>query len=117
MADNASQAPSIPKPRFFETFGLGLKLVASELKWLGIEAIHRLEARQMKRRLAEEQRELGELTQKKTAQPDSAAYDREIELALKQVEFLKEEIDHLEAENRRSRQDYIAKRAKRWGLA
>lgn len=86
----------------------GLRVVGSELCWLGLGALSRLELRRLEKRRDEEYARLG----RATAAGDAA----EAELARKQVAFLDEEIAAHHAEAKHARQDYVKRRRQAWGL-
>jgi hypothetical protein len=109
------QQKSDRKPRFFENFALGLKVLASELKWLGISLVHRWELSQMRKRLDEEYETLGGLKERRKSSDDPSLAE-DIELSTRQIDFLKQEIDHLGEENERSRADYVDCRLEKWGM-
>ena len=90
---------------------MGWKVLSSEFKWLFIRAFRRWEIKQLRKRLNEEYQTVGELfsdllDQKKPLDPATP----EAELSIKQISFLKEEIDHMETELSASRKDYISRR-------
>lgn len=89
----------------------GWKVVFSEIKWIFIRAFRRWEIKQLKKRLDEEYLTVGkvfadQLEQKKNLDPQNP----EAEISIKQISFLKEEIEHMENELLASRKDYVARR-------
>ncbi len=96
------------------TLILGLKVVWSELSWLAIKYLRRLEIRQLEKQLARERETLCRLAAPDPTRDTKAAAERD--LAEKQVAFLKEEIDLLARELEDARRDYVARRLKTWGL-
>ncbi|NLV97302.1 MAG: hypothetical protein GX043_08195 [Desulfovibrionales bacterium] len=89
----------------------GFKMLVSEAKWAFIRAFRVWEIRQIKKRLAEEYETLG----KNYAQchQRNEVFDpvsNENDLTFKQIEFLLEEIAHLENELVSSRTEYIKSR-------
>jgi len=99
------------------TLRLGLKVLASELRWTLLRALRQLEIRQLRKRLDQEYSTLGRLT---ANMADEAVADDEIryehELSLGQVAFLRQEIAHLEAERQRSRSEYVRRRMSKWNM-
>jgi hypothetical protein len=92
------------------TFLLGLRVLGSELAWLLILAMRRIEIKQMRKRLDEEYLLLGRLTRER---PEG---DEERELARRQVDFLGEEIAMLRDDLDARRREWIDARVARWGL-
>lgn len=89
----------------------GFKVIASETKWVFVKGIRRWEIKQMEKRLAEEYQTLGKncaATYAKGDDFDPKSSDND--LALKQIEFLREEIAHLEQDLAATRSEYIRNR-------
>lgn len=124
MADETKKPSPLPPPK--ESPGgpiavvwLGLKVLAYELKWLVMKGIRGLELKQLERRLEAEYAALGKAVaagvadrNPKEPMPEP---DHDMELALKQIDFLKEEIDHLIAEREKTAEEYQARRDKLFG--
>ncbi|MDD4649886.1 MAG: hypothetical protein PHO79_07735 [Desulfoplanes sp.] len=92
----------------------GWQVVFSESKWIFIRAFRRWEIKQLRKRLNEEYLAIGKLftgllEQKKPIDPQHP----EAEMSIKQISFLKEEIEHMENELVSSRKDYIARRTQK----
>ncbi|WP_462324605.1 hypothetical protein [Desulfoplanes sp.] len=90
----------------------GWKVVLSEFKWLFIKTFRRWEIKQLRKRLNEEYQTLGRVyasfvEEKKSLNPE----DTEAEIPLKQISFLKEEIEHMEQELDNSRSEYVKRRS------
>jgi hypothetical protein len=90
----------------------GWKVIFSEFKWLFIKMFRRWEIKQLRKRLNEEYLSLGKVyaffvEEKKPLDPE----DTEAEIPLKQISFLKEEIDHMEQELQKSRSEYVKRRS------
>lgn len=90
----------------FDTLLLGLRVLGSELSWICIRTMRRIEIRQIEKRLREERA----ICQN----PAVSAADRD--LSSRQAAFLEEEIAFLAHEAEARRADMIARRAVRWGL-
>lgn len=109
----------------FSNFLLGLKVLCSEIQWLGLRWLRRQEARQLEKRLREEQTALGaavaaHLRAHGPADPGTAPLpplDAESLLAYKQVLFLDQELDHLRNERSSMRQEFVARRKQRLGIS
>lgn len=120
MTDSAATTRNI-----FSNFILGLKVLFSEIQWLGLLWLRRQEARQLEKRLAEEQTSLGaavaaHLAARGPVDPGKdplPALDNDSLLAYKQVRFLRQELDHLHKERASMRQDFVARRKQRLGLS
>lgn len=90
----------------------GLRLLASETKWVFIRGFRRWEIRQMEKRLAEEYQNLGKSFSESRSRGeafDPATSDND--LTLKQIDFLREELAHLEADLDATRNAYVKGRA------
>ncbi|GAU08230.1 hypothetical protein [Desulfoplanes formicivorans] len=90
----------------------GWKVIFSECKWLFIKAFRRWEIKQLHKRLNEEYRTLGKVyatsvEENKTLTPE----DVEADIPLKQISFLKEEIEHMNQELDNSRNEYVKRRS------
>lgn len=113
------------KRNILGNFVLGLKVLVSEVQWLGLLWLRRQEARQLQKRLAEEQTSLGEavsahLHARGPQDPGKGPLpplDANSLLAYKQVRFLQEELDHLRQERGSMRQDFVNRRRQRLGLS
>lgn len=113
------------KRNIFNNFILGLRVLASEIQWLGLLWLRRQEARQLRKRLREEQTSLGAAfaAHLATAPPLDPAQeplpplDADSLLAYKQVCFLQQELDHLQHERSTMRQDFVARRKQRLGIS
>ena len=95
----------------------GFRLLASETKWVFIRGFRRWEIRQMEKRLAEEYQNLGKSYAESLAQ--GAAFDPKTsdnDLTLKQISFLREELEHLEKELEATRAEYIKGRTQNSGV-
>ncbi len=89
----------------------GFKLLASEGKWVFIKGFRSWEIRQMEKRLAEEYQNLGKSYV--ASQAAGTAFDPKAsdnDLTLKQINFLLEEIAHLEQELASTRAEYVKSR-------
>ena len=90
----------------------GMKLLASESKCVFIRGFRRWEIRQMEKRLAEEYQNLGKSfadCRSKGAAFDPSASDND--LTLKQIDFLREELAHLEKDLESTRLEYVKGRS------
>jgi hypothetical protein len=103
------------EPSFFKALWSNLlngwKVIFSEFNWLFIKAFRRWEIKQLRKRLNEEYLALGKVyaffvEEKKSLDPE----DTEAEIPLKQISFLKEEIEHMEEELEKSRVEYVERR-------
>lgn len=97
----------------------GLKVLVSELKWQCISIIRGLETRQMNKRLNREYQTLGEMaylaihnTGEGQALPPA---DVKMLTAVKQIDFLRDEIEHLKHESGRMRNEFVHNRSKDLG--
>lgn len=103
-----------------DTLLRGLKVVGSELKWLLISALRGIEIRQMNKKLDQEHRMLGQHVYQALSGKENARAmpepDKEIELAMKQIDFLKDEIAHLRNEKNRMRSDMVESRSRKLGF-
>lgn len=121
MTDNASPR----KRNIFSNFILGVRVLASEIQWLGMLWLRRQEIRQLTKRLGEEQAGLGSALAahletngpKDPAREPLPPLDAESLLAYKQVLFLKQELHHLQNERGRIRDDFVARRKARLGMS
>ncbi len=90
---------------------MGWKVLSSEFKWLGIRAFRRWEIKQLRKRLDSEYQTVGKLVT--DLLENNLPLDPktpEAELSIKQISFLKEEIEHMEKELAASRKDYVTRR-------
>ena len=108
---------------FWDNLVTGLKVLASELRWMVIGRLRAFEIRQLRHRLKNEYETLGRLAEPVMAATEagkrptlSAETRRDADLSLKQIDFLREEIDLLEDERRRSRHRFEQQRAEELGL-
>ena len=110
------------QPGVFGTLALGLKVLGSELALLASTGVRALELRQMRRRLSEEYALLGRLTARRAeaqeaghgaAGEEAAPSQEEVDLALGQIDFLKQEIARMEAEREQHRETFLADRRAR----
>jgi len=118
---NHPDEPKTVPVGFFANLWLGLTVLLSELKWLALHAVRHFERRQMQKRLAAEYLALGRaVADRKAAEtdaPDSALPPvDELAMALKQIEFLRQELAYLDAETARTRAEFVARRKKALGL-
>jgi len=120
MTDSASTPRNI-----FDNFILGLKVLGSEVQWLGMLWLRRQEARQLEKRLREEHTALGaavaaHLSARGPVEPgvdQLPPLDQDSLLAYKQVRFMQQELDHLRNERGRMRQEFVEQRKQRLGLS
>ena len=100
------------------TLALGLKVLASEYKWLGLKGMRAFEIRQMKRRLDQEYTVLGRALSKILTDPEakkaSFPIDEDTRLILRQISFLRDEISLLEEEREQLREHFVARRKEAW---
>ncbi|MDY7001557.1 MAG: hypothetical protein SVS15_07230 [Thermodesulfobacteriota bacterium] len=97
----------------------GLKVVGSEIKWLALGGLRAFEIRRMEKRLDQEYQALGKQVheQAKTQGPDQEpVWDEKTQLALKQIDFLREEIAYLKEERKRFRSEFVSSRANGLGF-
>jgi len=117
----------IPKPQTFFSNGLanfllGLKVLYGECRWICLKALRGAELSQMRKRLDQEYGALGKALADQLAglkfTPGQALPPAgpQTELGLKQIEFLKEEIEFMLAEQLRQRSEFIATRRKLLGI-
>ena len=113
--------PEAPRNDFFSNLWLGLRILASECKWMAIQWLHDHELRQTRKRLRQESAILGEalagLALEKGSPLDLKVLDPETDLALKQVQFLSKEIEFIQLDMARRRKDFVARRMERLNLA
>jgi hypothetical protein len=97
----------------------GLKVLGSELKWQCISIIRGLETRQMHKRLGREYQALGEMAYAsitKTAEDKPMPHaDVKMLSTVKQIDFLRDEIEHLKRESGRLRNEFVHNRSKSLG--
>ena len=99
----------------------GLKVVGSEIKWLGLSGLRAFEIRGMKKRLDQEYQSLGKHIHEQAKTPESGqgsgpVRDEKTGLALKQIDFLLEEIAYLKEERKRFRNEFVSSRANGLGF-
>lgn len=102
----------------------GLKVLADELKWLALKGLRAVEIRQLEKRLEKEYAAIGKNVHENIVPGEDGlkssgeipAPDSKMLIALKQIEFLHEEIDYLKTERERVRADLVKERAKDLGL-
>jgi hypothetical protein len=123
MASNQhtqDKSPSAELSNLPSTVLRGLKVLASELKWQLVHIFRRLETRQMNKRLEREHRILGEAVFEKMRRSEEGAPlpppDGKMLTAAKQIEFLRDEIEHLRMESRRMRSELVSNRSKDLGF-
>lgn len=120
MNQNATKPALNAVKSFLATIILGLRVLFSEIKWLFLKAVGVFEQAQLKRRLRQEYAELGKslaeqlhgISEKDTLPRPS----QETLLAIMQIKFLTEEINHLELERDQMRKEFVEKRRQRLGL-
>lgn len=96
---------------------LGLRVLASELRWLVQRGLRGLEIRQVRKRLEQEYLTLGQISARLAAEDaDRDSLRRDQELSVAQVAFLEQELALLEAERERSRAEYVRRRVNKWDL-
>ena len=89
----------------------GWKVIWSEFKWLFIRTFRRWEIKQLHKRLNEEYQTLGKVYAASVEENKPLTHeDSEAEIPLKQISFLKEEIQHMEQELDNSRHEYVKRR-------
>ncbi|THB66176.1 MAG: hypothetical protein D6E12_11175 [Desulfovibrio sp.] len=105
---------------------LGLKVVGGELKWLVQRGVRSFELKQLRKRLLDEYTFLGQLTAHRLNQAEpldpeaitdeALARDENVQLAIKQIDFLREEIALLQGEQQTKREAMLASRRKQLKL-
>ncbi len=100
----------------FELFLVGWKLILSETIWFLKSRGRIWESKQLKKRLKVENIRLAELVQKKAEENKYSLdlMDPEVELALGQIDLLKEEIIYLENEFRTKRNIFVENRKQKY---
>lgn len=100
----------------FELFGVGWKLMLSEAFWSFKRACRCWEIRQLGKRLDQEDIRLGRLIRKKVQENRSGLdiRDPEIDLALGQVDLLKEEIAYLNMQMQAEREIFVENRKQKY---
>lgn len=100
----------------FELFRVGWKLMLSEAFWSFKRACRCWEIRQLAKRLDQEDIRLGRLIRKKVQENRSALdiRDLEIDLALGQVDLLKEEIAYLNMQMQAEREIFVENRKQKY---
>ncbi|ACV68144.1 hypothetical protein [Desulfohalobium retbaense] len=99
----------------FDVLALGLKTLASEIRWGAILALRNAELRQLRKRLSSEYCNLGRLHSQTTA--GDAAEAAEADLCRRQIEFYEQEIDFLAREITQARTLFVQNRLHKWGLS
>jgi hypothetical protein len=102
----------------WDTLVLGLKVLGWELKWQALRGVRALELRQLEKRLREEYAALGSALADQITLPGEGADkdaplpapDEKTALALKQIRFLREEIEHLRRERSEMRKEFLERR-------
>ncbi len=105
---------------FWATLVLGLRVLFSEIKWLFLKGLRVFEQSQLRRRLRQEYTELGksvagQLMGISAGSPLPPPRQATL-LAVRQLEFLQEEIAHLEKEREQLRREFVEKRRQRLGI-
>jgi len=124
MDADATDTARSPRGGFWNNLATGLKVVASELRWIVLGRVRAFEIRQLRRRLEREYEALGRLCEPllkhiregKKGRSLSPEAGEKADLLLKQIEFLNEEIAQLEDERLRSRRLFERQRARELGL-
>ncbi len=105
-------------PPFFiemgQTFINGQRVLASELKWLAVQAIRRLEIRQLEKLRQKEYALLGKFLNSRVRKEEDASHKKEIQLSKEQIHFLEKEISHLEQDLQDYREKLVSKRRAKW---
>ncbi len=106
---------------FWDNLATGLKVVGSELRWIVLGRVRAFEIRQLGRRLEREFETLGRLAEPVLAAHDAKTIktlssDAGVNLCLKQIEFLREEIAQLEDARLNSRRGLAHQRAEDLGM-
>lgn len=108
LADNSTLGDPIEQPGPLESTWLGLRVVGSELYWLLIQGLRRLERGQLVSRLHAERKHL--------AAADCAQPDADCGLSREQIAFLEREIDFFDDQLAEERASFIARRLSRWNI-
>ncbi|MFV0420759.1 hypothetical protein [Oleidesulfovibrio sp.] len=106
-------------PAMLQNLSIGLRTLSGELRWLVRSTVHAHEVRQVEKRIAQELVLLGRTSEEAiraaksvTTSKDSPAsieITPEIDLAFRQVDFLRDEIKRLEQELQEQRTRFIEK--------
>lgn len=116
----AKQGPSAELSHLPSTVFRGVKVLLSELKWQSIQLIRGLEVRQMNKRLMREYQALGEQTHQAIKQTSEGEPlpppDKKMLVSAKQIDFLLDEIEHLNMECGRMRNEIVKTRSKDLGF-
>lgn len=119
----ANESAPAPKAGNIATNTLfGFRVLLGELKWLAIKSLRALELRQLQKRLAEENKALGEAYIAQSESLGALGGDEpvqpseEMQLAHKQIMFLQDEIAFLEKGLAEQRGEYISHRKQALGL-
>ncbi len=93
-------------------------MVGSELRWIALGRLRAFEIRQLKKRLDREYETLGRLAEPVFTRDRKAsgAVSGDVDLCLKQIEFLRDEIAQLDGERERSRRLFESRRAGEMGV-
>ncbi|NJB66944.1 hypothetical protein GGQ74_000584 [Desulfobaculum xiamenense] len=102
----------------------GLKVLADETKWIVLKGLRAVEIRQMEKRLESEYAAIGRhihdgIVPGEDGRKSSGTIppvDDDLLLSLKQIEFLREEIDYLRNERTRVREALLKARVQDLGL-
>lgn len=86
-----------------EVFTLGVKTWVAEIKWLGKSILTRFEISRLEKELEQEYGNLGRIAEAPRGKK------AEKEMSLRQIDFLKEEIDTLKDELIRDREERMSK--------
>ncbi len=104
----------------------GLQVMAAEAKWLLLSTIRTFEINQLKKRLQEEETLLGSLIAETLGGSESetitgldvqACDKAQLNVALKQIAFIKDEIAYLQRDRENMRQEFYERRKKKLGIA
>ncbi len=90
------------KESVLEIFQLGLKTWLAEVQWLGKSLLTRFEVSRLEKELNKEYGHLGRIAEAPKGRKE------EKEMSLKQIKFLKEEIETLKTESVRDREERMA---------
>jgi len=94
---------SYNKDSVLEVFTLGLKTWVAEIKWLGKSILTRFEISRLEKELEQEYGNLGRIAEAPRGRK------AEKEMSLRQIDFLKEEIETLKDELIRDREERMSK--------
>ncbi len=98
----------------------GLKVVGSEIKWLALGGLRAFEIHRMEKRLDQEYQAVGKKVHEQAKAHDPGqgrpVRDEKVQLALKQIDFLQEEIAYLKEERKNFRREFVSQRANGLGF-